>query len=82
MAKCWEKRGCDEEMQSRCVHQDPDDKCPSKCAFAKCDRPTCAQPSDPLTYLDPLVDRSATIREECMYCDFFLTNGPRITPAE
>jgi hypothetical protein len=79
MAKCWEQRGCDEEMQSECPHSvDFEDNCPTKCAFATCDRPTYALTTDPELVFDPTVDRSAPIKDGCKFCAFFLTNGPRI----
>jgi len=79
MAKCWETRGCDEEMQAECPHPNElFDACPSKCAFAKCDRPTHELTTDPALIFDPTVDRSAAIKEECTYCAFFLRHGPRV----
>lgn len=78
MAKCWEMRGCDEEMQSRCPHNDPNDRCPSKCAFAQCDRPSHELTSDPELVFNPVIDRSAAIKEVCTYCAFFLKNGPHL----
>ena len=83
MAKCWETRGCDEQMQAECRHHiEFFDACPSKCAFAKCDRETHELTCDPSLVFDPSVDRSAAIKEECTYCGFFLTNGPRVEPVE
>lgn len=82
MAKCWETRGCDEEMQAECPHPNElFDACPSKCAFAKCDRPTHEMTADPALIFDVTVDRSAAIKEECIYCAFFLRRGPRIDKA-
>lgn len=78
MAKCWELRACDEEMQSRCPHDMPSDKCPAKCAFAVCDRPTHQLTSDPALIFEPTIDRRAAIKEMCTYCTFFLTNGPKM----
>ena len=40
MEKCWERRGCDEEMQGRCPHNMPGEPCPSECNFAACVRKT------------------------------------------
>ena len=34
MAQCWERRGCDEEMMSRCPHNIPGEPCPADCRFA------------------------------------------------
>jgi hypothetical protein len=80
MAKCWDLRGCDEEMQSECPHSSSlMDRCPSKCAFAGCDRPTYELTTDPELIFSVEVDREAAIRENCMYCAFFLKNGPRKT---
>lgn len=81
MAKCWEMRGCDEEMQSRCPHDMPTDKCPSKCAFAQCDRPSHELTTDPALVFEPYIDRSAAIKEVCGYCGFFLKNGPKLPHA-
>ena len=78
MAKCWELRGCDDEMMSECAHNNPGEKCPSRCAFAKCERPGHAVATDPGLVFDPWADRSAAMREECTFCVFFLENGPRV----
>ncbi len=79
MAVCWERRGCDEEMQADCPHTiEPDEKCPARCAYGRCSSPDNAPLSDRLMALDPTVDRSAAQREQCLYCDFFLKRGPRI----
>lgn len=79
MAKCWELRGCDEEMQSNCPHATQImDRCPSKCAFATCDRPTHALTSDPALVFSIEVDRGAAIKDVCTYCEYFIINGPRL----
>lgn len=79
MANCWELRGCDEEMQSNCPHASQImDRCPSKCAFATCDRPTHALTSDPALVFSIEVDRGAAIKDVCTYCEFFIVNGPRL----
>lgn len=79
MAKCWELRGCDEEMQAECPHANElNDNCPTKCAFASCDRPTHELTTDPELVFDPTVDRSAARRDECTFCAFFLRQGPRL----
>ncbi len=79
MAKCWEQRGCDEEMQAECLHHTKfNDRCPTKCNFADCDRPTREVTGDPALIFDPTVDRSVAIKEECLHCAFFLTRAPRI----
>jgi len=66
-------------MQQDCPHYiDLKDNCPTKCAFAQCDRPTHEQTSDPELIFDPTVDRAAAIKDECQICGFFLRNGPRI----
>jgi hypothetical protein len=77
MAKCWEMRGCDDEMMSTCPHYNPDEKCPARCAFAQCDRPTHRASSDPALIFDPTLDREQAAKEQCTFCEFFLTNGPR-----
>lgn len=79
MARCWEMRGCDEEMQADCPHHTRlMDRCPSKCAFAKCDRPTHELTTDPALIFSTTIDRDAAIKEECIYCGFFLRHGPRV----
>lgn len=78
MAKCWEQRGCDDEMQAECPHPTTlGDRCPTKCAFASCDRPTYELTTDPELIFSIEVDREAAIKDNCMYCAFFLTHGPR-----
>ncbi len=78
MAKCWELRGCDEEMQSRCPHNIPNERCPADCHFAACGRKThvVTQNIDLLFRLD--VDRSKCVKDICQFCEFFLTNGPTL----
>ncbi len=79
MAKCWEQRGCDDEMQAECPHSvDFKDNCPTKCAFAACDRATYELTTDPDLIFDPTVDRDAAIKDGCKFCGFFLTHGPRV----
>lgn len=79
MAKCWEMRGCDEEMQAECPHAvEFMDNCPTKCAFAACDRPSYALTTDPELIFSPDADRSQAIKDGCIYCEFFLTHGPRV----
>jgi hypothetical protein len=80
MAKCWEQRGCDAEMQTECPHSvDFHDNCPTKCAFAVCDRATYVLVTDPELVFDPTVDRLAAIKDGCQYCGFFIKNGPRVS---
>lgn len=79
MPRCWAQRGCDEEMQSTCAHvQDFHDNCPTKCAFAHCERPQNEVTSDPALIFTPDIDRTAAIKDGCNFCGFFLTNGPRV----
>ncbi|MDP2401203.1 MAG: hypothetical protein Q8M66_04425 [Actinomycetota bacterium] len=79
MAKCWEQRGCDEEMQAECPHPNEiGDSCPTKCAFSQCDRPQHELTTDPALVFDPTADRAAAIKDVCKFCGFFLRNGPRI----
>lgn len=79
MAKCWEQRGCDEEMQRECPHCiEYFDNCPTKCAFATCDRPSYELTIDPELVFDPTVDRLKAIKDGCTFCAFFLHNGPRV----
>ena len=79
MAKCWETRGCDAEMEATCVHaESAAERCPSRCAFAQCDRPSAGVTSDPALIFSPDVDREAAIKETCLFCGFFLANGPRL----
>lgn len=76
MAFCWELRGCDEEMQSRCPHNTPGEPCPPDCNFAQCDRPTHAVAQGWSIFDNPEVDRSAPVKEVCRMCTFFINNGP------
>lgn len=83
MAKCWEQRGCDEEMQAECPHSAVfKDNCPTKCAFATCTRETHEVTTDPALIFNAEVDRTAVIRDGCTFCRFFLENGPRVASAK
>ena len=76
---CWAQRGCDEEMQAECPHSSViGDRCPTKCAFAACDRPTYELTTDAELIFDPTVDREQAVKEGCIYCAFFLRHGPRV----
>jgi hypothetical protein len=78
MAHCWELRGCDDEMQSRCPHNIPGEPCPPDCHYAACSRPT-HDPVNPLDALmNPEIDRQAAIKTVCRTCRFFLSRGPKI----
>lgn len=79
MARCWEQRGCDADMQAECLHAStPDEKCPTKCAFARCDLPQHEHTWDAALIFDPSPDRTKAIKENCTYCGFFLTKGPKV----
>lgn len=78
MSRCWETRGCDEEMQAVCLHATTlRDRCPSKCAFSPCDEPQHSRTSDPALVFAVEPDREKAMKEPCLYCAFFLTRGPR-----
>lgn len=77
MAACWEKRGCDEEMMSRCPHNTPTESCPAECRYAACYLPTHAVAHDINLLLNPELDYDAAVKDNCRYCEFFLTNGPK-----
>ncbi|MBR2789201.1 MAG: hypothetical protein IKD70_01095 [Eggerthellaceae bacterium] len=76
MTFCWEMRGCDEEMQSRCPHNIPGEPCPAECKFSACDRPSHAVVTDILELLNPDLDYDASAKEVCRTCRNFLTHGP------
>lgn len=78
MAFCWEKRGCDEEMLSRCPHNVPGERCPADCHFAACDRPTHHVSMDPALIFRVDLNRDNCMKDICQFCEFFLTNGPVI----
>lgn len=82
MAHCWEMRGCDEEMQSRCPHNIGWDNCPADCHFAACDRPTHKVCSDFELLFRVDLDRNANKKDICGFCEFFLKNGPSIKADE
>ena len=73
---CWEIRGCDEEMQSRCPHCTGDDMCPSDCFNTYCDRPTHQVVEDVLLLLNPDRDYDIAPKEICHSCLFFVEHGP------
>lgn len=75
---CWRVRNCEHDMQKICGHAVTDwDMCPLRCSFSYCDRDTHVQTSDPELVLDPTIDRDQAIKQVCIYCEFFLKNGPR-----
>jgi len=77
---CWQQRGCDEELASRCPHaiSSTDGLCVTGCYYTNCGRKQYRIATDLDILLDPTVDRSAAIKEPCTYCEFFLLNGPRL----
>lgn len=76
MSHCWEQRGCDAEMQSRCPHNTPDEPCPAECHFAACERPTHVITTDFELLFRPDLDREVSVKDICRFCEFFLKNGP------
>ncbi|MEG0505125.1 MAG: hypothetical protein RR547_10820 [Raoultibacter sp.] len=78
MVQCWETRGCDEEMQSRCPHNLPGEPCPADCHFAACHRKTHVVATDFTLLLNPELDYEASVKEVCRFCEFFLNNGPAL----
>ena len=77
MTFCWEMRGCDEEMQSRCPHNIPGEPCPAECHYALCSRPSHVPETDILELLNPDLDYDASVKEVCRTCRNFLAHGPR-----
>ena len=78
MARCWELRDCDGELLENCAHPNEFmDRCPTKCAFARCDRPQHVPTFDSALIFDDAVDHSHAIKEECLHCEFFILKGPR-----
>ena len=76
MAQCWERRGCDEEMMSRCPHNIPGEPCPADCRFAACMRSTHEVCQDFNKLLNPERDYDAAVKEVCRFCEHFLEHGP------
>ena len=76
MSHCWEQRGCDAEMQSRCPHNTPGEPCPAECHFAACERPTHVITTDFELLFRPDLDREVSVKDICSFCEFFLKNGP------
>ena len=82
MAQCWERRGCDEEMMSRCPHNIPGEPCPCDCRFAACTRSTHEVCQDYNKLLNPERDYDAAIKEVCRFCEHFLEHGPNVSDRE
>ncbi|WP_143711827.1 hypothetical protein [Cryptobacterium curtum] len=80
MTRCWEIRGCEgsQDNYDHCPHAMLEGRCPVDCYFTGCELPQ-HELADPLDLLDATVDRSATIKESCLMCSFFLKHGPRLT---
>lgn len=77
-AGCWEARGCDSEMRSRCPHNTPGEPCPADCHFAACTRPRHVVCGDFALLLNPERDYDAAVKEICRFCEHFLTKGPKV----
>lgn len=79
MAYCWQARGCDEEMSSRCPHNVKGvfSPCPIDCCYTACENPQ-HEVAEPAVALASDVDRRAAAKEQCMWCTFFLKTGPRL----
>ncbi|MDR1015572.1 MAG: hypothetical protein LBL86_11455 [Coriobacteriales bacterium] len=77
---CWQQRGCDEEMWSRCPHatSSEDGVCVAECFYTACQRTQRRVTADFALLLDPAVDRTAAVKENCLNCAFFLQNAPRV----
>lgn len=76
---CWSVRGCDEDLQSRCPHAAiATERCPAECYYAKCSRPQHRVTADPSLVFDPDIDRDAAIKDVCLSCAHFLSQGPRV----
>lgn len=76
MEKCWEKRGCDEELQGRCPHNVPGEPCPADCHYAACHRKTHVVCDDFDLLLNPERDYDMAIKQVCRFCEHFLKHGP------
>ena len=79
MSKCWENRGCDEEMMSRCPHNSPGEPCPADCHFAACTRAAHVVATDFDLLLNPHLNYDAAVKEVCRFCENFLKTGPELT---
>ncbi len=79
MERCWERRGCDEEMQSRCPHNTPGEACPADCHFAACHRKTHVVCDDFDVLLNPERDYEAAVKQVCRFCEHFLKHGPKLS---
>ena len=77
--ECWTKRGCDEEMRSRCPHNTPGEPCPADCHFAACSRPAHVVATDIALLLNPELDYDVAAKEICRFCENFLKNGPALS---
>ena len=76
MAHCWEMRGCDDEMRSRCPHNIPGELCPADCNYSACYRDSHVVVTDIVELLNPDLNYDAAVKEVCHVCRNFLTNGP------
>lgn len=75
--RCWEERGCHGAMSTDCPH-DATGVCPRTCIYTICERQWYDR-VDAMEMLDAYdVDFSATRKENCHNCRFFLARAPRI----
>ena len=76
MERCWERRGCDDEMQGRCPHNTPGEPCPADCHYAACQRKTHVVAEDFDLLLNPDRFYDAAVKQVCRFCEHFLRFGP------
>jgi len=75
---CWRTRDCAPEVQEYCQHAVTDyDMCPQTCKFALCSRPEHKPTYDPMFVFEPNIDRDQALKQTCIHCEFFLSNGPK-----
>ena len=78
MERCWERRGCDDEMQGRCPHNIPGEPCPADCHYAACQRKTHVVAEDFGLLLNPDRYYDAAVKQVCRFCEHFLRFGPSL----
>jgi hypothetical protein len=74
--RCWQIRGCDEELWSRCPHAvaSTDGLCPLQCNYSQCSAPQ-HELAVGLDLLDTTANRSLAVKETCWYCRYFIENA-------
>ncbi len=78
MAKCWQIRGCPQEMLDTCPISVSKGLCLLNCAYARCfsSRSKIAD-SPAIIFGGPTQANIEAVKQACLTCEHYLTRGSR-----